>query len=203
MQGFERCLPVVRTTARMAAVILFATSAAFGAARASSAPVTVDIQRDDGAFSIAASAMLRADVPTAWRILTAYGEYPRFIPGIQSSHVVARRGRVVTVEQSDDALLWPMHWAMHIMYEITESPPDRLESRAVARLMPALQSHYHLTSTPDGVRLDYSGRLEAGLALREIGEWAIRRTISRQFQALADEIERNGAAVAGPAVVPK
>ena len=163
-----------------------------GSTTAAASPVVVDVQRDDDAFVIAASATLRADAATAWRILTAYGEYARFIPGIRSSHVVGRRGPVVTVEQSDDALLWPMHWPLRITYEITELPPDRIESRAVASLMPTLQSHYRLTPTAAGVRLDYSGHMGGGLGTRDFEEWLIRRTVSRQFQALADEIERNG-----------
>jgi hypothetical protein len=184
---------VTNLISRRAAAILVLAGGLLAAPTAMSSPVAVEVQREDDAFVIAASATLRADAPTAWRILTSYGEYSRFIPGIRYSHVVARRGRVVTVEQSDDALLWPLHWPLHIMYEITELPPDRIESRAVANLLPALQSHYRLTTTAEGVRLDYNGYMEASLALRDFEEWAIRRTVSRQFQALADAIERGGA----------
>ena len=181
--------PIAR---RAAAVIAFA-GGVLGAATATSSPVTVELERDDGALRIAASATLRADAATAWRVLTAYAEYPRFIPGIRASSVVARQGRQVTVEQSDDALLRPLHWPLHIVYEITESPPDRLESRAMSRLLPTLRSRYSLTPTGDRVRLDYSGIVGAGLAgFGEIEQWALRRAITRQFQALADEIERDG-----------
>jgi hypothetical protein len=193
MRACEACLQdVTDPTARRVAAILFVSSALLGSTTAASSPVVVDVQRDDDTFVIAASATLRADATKAWRILTAYDEYARFIPGISSSHVVGRRGPVVTVEQSDDALLWPMHWPLRITYEITELPPDRIESRAVASLMPTLQSHYRLTPTAAGVRLDYSGHMGGGLGTRDFQEWLIRRTVSRQFQALADEIERNG-----------
>ena len=192
MRPCEACLQdVTHPNARRLAAILFVASALLGSTAAAS-PVVVDVQRDDDAFVIEASATLRADAAKAWRILTTYDEYARFIPGIRSSHVVGRRGPVVTVEQSDDALLWPMHWPLHITYEITELPPDRIESRAVASLMPTLQSHYRLTPTEEGVRLDYSGHMDGGLGTRDFQEWLIRRTVSRQFRALADEIERNG-----------
>lgn len=193
MPPCEACLQdVTDPKARRVAAILFTASALLGSTTAAASPVAVDVWRDDDAFDIAASATLRADARTAWRILTAYGEYARFIPGIRSSQVVGRRGPVITVEQSDDALLWPMHWPLRITYEITESPPDRIESRAVASLMPTLQSHYRLTPTATGVRLDYTGHMGGGLGTRDFQEWLIRRTVSRQFQALADEIERNG-----------
>jgi hypothetical protein len=81
---------------------------------------------------------------------------------------------------------------LRIVYEITERPPDRIESRAVAQLMPPLDSRYVLTATATGVRLDYSGRADAGFAgIGDIEQWALERSVSRQFQALADEIERN------------
>jgi len=188
----EACLQdVTDTNARRVAAILFVASVLLGSTAAAS-PVVVDVQRDDDAFVIAASATLRADAAKAWRVLTAYDDYARFIPGVRSSHVVGRRGPVVTVEQSDDALLWPLHWPLRITYEITELPPDRIESRAVASLMPTLQSHYRLTPTAAGVRLDYNGHMRGGLGTRDLEEWLIRRTVSRQFQALADEIERKG-----------
>lgn len=192
MAPCETCLQdVTDSNACRVAATLFIASVLLGSTAAAS-PVVVDVQRDDDAFVIAASTTLRADAATAWRILTAYGDYARFIPGVRSSHVVGRHGPVVIVEQSDDALLWPMHWPLRITYEITELPPDRIESRAVASLMPTLQSHYRLTPTAAGVRLDYSGHMGGGLGTRDFEEWLIRRTVSRQFQALADEIERNG-----------
>jgi ribosome-associated toxin RatA of RatAB toxin-antitoxin module len=193
MSSRDGCLQdVTRLHPNRFAAILCVASALLGSPAAASAPVVVDVERDDDAFIIEASASLRADPATAWRILTDYGKYPRFIPGIRRSEVVGRRGAVVTVEQSDDELLWPLHWPLRITYEITELPPDRIESRAVARLMPTLRSHYRLTPTPAGVRLDYTGHVGGGLGTRDFEEWLIRRTVSRQFQALADEIERSG-----------
>lgn len=197
MSARNACLPDMTRPhrSRVAAILCFA-SVLLGSTAVASSPVVVDVERDDDAFVIEASASLRADAATAWRILTDYGEYPRFIPGIRRSRVVGRRGALVTVEQSDDALLWPMHWPLRITYEITELPPDRIESRAVASLMPTLQSRYRLTPTPAGVRLDYSGHVGGGLGTRDFEEWLIRRTVSRQFQALADEIERSGSSAA-------
>src|SRR6478672_6025080 len=190
----RRCLPVVTHSAlcRVAAALLLTALWHAAAPATAASPVAVDVERRDDTYFIAASATLRTDAATAWRILTSYSEYPRFIPGIRSSHVVARQGHVVTVEQSDDSLLWPMHWPLHIVYEITELPPDRIESRAATQMMPTLRSNYVLTPVTTGVRIDYSGRVDAGFAgLGDIEQWALRRSVSRQFQALADEIDRN------------
>jgi hypothetical protein len=70
-------------------------------------------------------------------------------------------------------------------------------------MMPTLQSKYVLTATASGVRLDYSGRVDAGFAgLGDIEEWALRRSVRRQFQALADEIDRNATDAVDPRPTP-
>ena len=194
MRSCDRCLPgVTDSLLRCVLVASLISLCAVGApSTLAASPVAVTVERDGDAYHITASATLRTDVGTAWRILTSYGDYARFIPGIRWSRVISRRGDSVTVEQSDDSLLWPLHWPLRVVYEITERPPDRIESRAIARMMPPLDSHYRLTGTPNGVRVEYSGRVDAGYAgLGDIEQWALERSINRQFQALADEIERN------------
>ena len=194
MRSCRGCLPGVTDSLlrRMAVASLIALCVIGAPSTVAASPVAVSVERDGDAYHIAASATLRTDVGTAWRILTSYGDYARFIPGVRWSRVIVRRGLSVTVEQSDDSLLWPLHWPLRVVYEITERPPDRIESRAIARMMPPLDSHYRLTTTPNGVRVEYSGRVDAGfVALGDIEQWALERSVNRQFQALADEIERN------------
>ena len=194
MRSYGRCLPGVTHSLLRHTVVasLIALSAVGAPSTLAASPVAVSVEREGDAYHITASATLRTDVGTAWRILTSYGDYARFIPGIRWSRVTARHGDRVTVEQSDDSLLWPLHWPLRVIYEITERPPDRIESRTIARMMPSLDSHYRLTTTANGVRVDYTGRVDAGFAaLGDIEQWALERSINRQFQALADEIERN------------
>jgi hypothetical protein len=58
-----------------------------------------------------------------------------------------------------------------------------------------------LTPANPGTRLDYSGHVEPGFALfGQIEQTAVERNVARQFQALADEIERQGAHESSPPV---
>jgi len=144
--------------------------------------------------NIHAGVVLNADVATAWRVLTDYGRYTDFIPDLRLSRIVARRGATVTVVQSGDASLWLLKMPLDITFEINESPPNRLQSRAVAGSLRALTSSYTLTPVDRGTRLDYRGHVEPGYALLgQIEQRVVERNVSRQFQALADEIERQGA----------
>jgi carbon monoxide dehydrogenase subunit G len=137
--------------------------------------------------------VLNADVATAWRVLTDYDRYAEFIPDLRVSRVVARRGSTVTVEQSGDAA-WLFRFPLEVTYEISEVPPSRLQSRAVAGSLRSLVSSYTLTPANPGTRLDYIGHVEPGFALfGQIEQTVVERNVARQFQALTDEIERQGA----------
>jgi hypothetical protein len=174
---------------------VFALAAAIVAAPpAPAATITVDTDRRGETIEIRASAELRADAATAWRMLTDYDRYPEFIPDLRMSRVVVRRGATVTVEQSGDAALWLLRIPLDITFEITEFPPSRLQSRSVAGSLRAISSSYWLTPAPLGVRLDYAGHVAPGFELfGPLEEIAVRQSVTRQFQALADEIERRKA----------
>jgi hypothetical protein len=146
------------------------------------------------AIDIRASAVLRADVATAWQVLTDYDRYVDFIPDLRTSRVVARHGGTVTVEQSGDAMLWLLRMPLDITFEIEEAPPRRIRSQAIGGSLRALTSDYALVPTDAGLRLDYVGRIAPGFELfGHLELIAVRDNIARQFQALADEIERRSA----------
>ena len=155
------------------------------------AAVTVTAERGADSIEVRASAVLNADAATAWRVLTDYARYVDFIPDLRLSHVVERRGAIVTVEQAGNAELWLFKMPVNVTFEITESAPTGLQSRAVAGSLRALTSCYTLTPVPQGIQMDYVGRVTPGFALfGQIKLAAVEKNVARQFQALADQIER-------------
>jgi hypothetical protein len=156
----------------------------------------VRIESVPGGSVIEAHATLRADAQTAWQVLTAYDDYVRFVPGIVASRVVARNGPRVTVVQAM-ARRW-LPWRMEARYDIVERPPGRLESQA-SGTFGRLASVYRIAAAQDGVTLDYRGTLtpDAGL-LALLAAPAAHRAIRDEFDALAREIERQGAAAREP-----
>jgi hypothetical protein len=158
-----------------------------GASPAAGPSVDVRIDRGDDGVVIVARARAAADPATAWSVLTDYERYHDFIPGVRSSRVVERRGTHVVVEQWDDATLWPLR----VRYEIEEFPPTGLRSRAVASSFPALSSTFIVQAMGPGIRLDYVGRIGAGMPiLGRLEQSVLERAAVRDFQALANEIER-------------
>jgi hypothetical protein len=178
---------------RIVAAVLVAVMGWAAAAAAATADIAAE--RHGESIDIHASALLDADVVTAWRVLTDYGRYAEFIPDLRESRVVARRGATIVVEQSGDARLWLLRMPLDITFEITEFPPHAVHSRAVAGSLRALDSSYVLTPASPGVRLEYTGHVTPGFVLfGPIEQYAVEQNIARQFQALADEIERSSAA---------
>lgn len=157
---------------------------------APAAATAVESRRDGDVVHIEARALLDADMATAWRVLTDYERYVEFIPDLRVCRVVARNGSTVTVEQSGDAS-WLFKWPLDITFEIVESPPNRLQSRAVAGSLRSLVSHYELSADGSMTRLHYDGDIDVGWVLfGRLEQAAVQRNVARQFAALADEIER-------------
>jgi hypothetical protein len=92
-------------------------------------------------------------------------------------------------------MLWRLHVPLDVTFEITEMAPTTLVSHVVAGDLRALNSRYVLTPVGNGVRLEYTGKLDSGFALFDaIERLAVKQNVARRFQALADEIERRSAA---------
>jgi hypothetical protein len=162
----------------------------------SATPATISVVAESlgEGTRIHAHALLRTDAGSAWRVLTDYDRYAEFIPGLRSSRVAARNGAIVIVEQSGEAGVWLFRLPLDIKFEVTESPPYGMRSRAVTGGRTVLESHYLLTPVSGGVHLDYFGDVAPGSDLPGLVEqYAVRRSIAPQFQALADEIERRSA----------
>lgn len=160
-------------------------------ARAADEAVIIESSRHGDMVEIRASAELAADRDTAWRVLTDYARYTEFVPDLRESRISARNGPVVFVEQEGSAIVGPLRFPVSITYRIRESPPDALESHAVAGSLPSLESRYSLSARQRGSQLVYTGRVRPPFLLfGSVGQAAVEANVRRQFQSLVDEIER-------------
>jgi ribosome-associated toxin RatA of RatAB toxin-antitoxin module len=189
-------LPPSRAPAETIAMLLLTLSIGIASVpSATAAAITVTTYPRDDAIDIRASALLNADATTAWRVLTDYGRYTEFIPDLHVSRVLSRHDALVIVEQSGDAALWAFKLPVHFTFEVTEFPPNRLQSRTLGGSLPALESTYVLEPTGATMQLKYVSHVSTGHGwLGTLEQSTVEKNISRQFQALADEIERQDAA---------
>ncbi len=194
----QRSAAGAAVVARMAVALVTAIALPAGAVAAT---IEVTAERHGELIEIEAKALLKADAATAWRVLTDYDRYAEFEPDLRSSHVVAREGRTVRVEQSGDARLWLLRMPLDMTFEITESPPYSLKSRAVGGSMQGLQSRYTIVPAASGIYLEYTGHVVPGFELfGSIEQYAVQQNVTRQFQALVDEIEHSNGNAGAPSV---
>lgn len=152
------------------------------------------------AVEIDALARWDGDVGRAWRALTDYGAYPRFIPDLSESRVVSRDGGRVVLEQSGALrFLW---WStpLTVRLSVVEHAPDRVESDLLEGSVRGLRGRYALRADGREVELHYSGRIVPDARSRTgLEVAAIRAGALRQFEALVRELARNGLGAAGSA----
>lgn len=153
--------------------------------------VAVGVQRHGDNVVVRATAMIDAETATAWRVLTDYGRYREFVPGLRTSRVIARQGPHVTVEQTTVAPPWLLSLPMTITYDILESPPTGLRSRADLPGVGMLRSSYALLPAEGRLRLVYLGTISIVPGpLTALREGTAERAIEDHFRALVDAMQR-------------
>lgn len=167
------------------------------AAAAPAEPVSVQAQREGSAVRVTTEAVVRAPLKVIWGALTDYNHLAEFIPGMLSSRVLERRGNTVVVAQSGKAHFWFFTYAIDVIVEVTEDPPDALSIRAIRGNLKELVGGYQLKKI-DGKEgqylLTWSGVIEPELPVPQaLALPLMRRNIAQQFEGMVREIERREA----------
>jgi ribosome-associated toxin RatA of RatAB toxin-antitoxin module len=161
---------------------------------AESDEVRVDARRVGDAVLVSAGARVRADLDTAWTVLTGYDAYADFIPDLKSSRVVVRAGDTVIVEQKGEVGFFLFHFPMEVTFTVTEQPRTSITSQAISGTFKEMTSTYLLAQEGETVHLTYSGRLVPDFILPPLlGTAAVRAAVHKQFGALVKEIRRRAA----------
>ncbi len=180
---------------RISCIALALLAAQAGAAGAAE-DLAVAVERTGSLFAVRARATVAAPLALVWQVLTDYERLPQFIPGISSSVVVLRSPDRVLVEQRGEARFLIFSFPIEVRYEVRESHPHWIASRAVGGNLRRMSGRYDIN--PDGARpgvqLDYTGEIEPDFDLPPlVGPFALRSMVEEQFTAMVDEIERRAA----------
>jgi hypothetical protein len=164
---------------------------------ACAADVVVAAQRDGDVLLIEASAEFEGTVAQTWQVLTDYDNLAKFVPNLTLSRVTARSVEGITVEQKGEARLLLFSFPIEVRLAISESPPTKVVSRAVAGNFREMSGMYLVDEHGGRIRLRYSGRMVPGFFVPPlIGTWVLRHNVETTFGALVDEIVRRQTAAA-------
>jgi len=172
----------------------FAAIALLCPALAAAQDIAFDVSRAGDVISVEASADIRADADTAWKVLTDYDHLADFIPDMKSSRVILRNADGALVEQKGSIDFLFFSQPVDVTLAVIEEPRRRVFARGVAGNLTDLEARYELEPTATGVSLHYHGRFVPGFAVPPlIGMSVVRSVLRRRFSAMVDEIVRRDA----------
>jgi ribosome-associated toxin RatA of RatAB toxin-antitoxin module len=187
---------LIRHTSRFAA--LAAAAAIIGALRPawSAQDVAVEAKRHGNALAITAHATLRAPLALIWHTLTDYDHLAQFIPGMNSSRVIERRGNTAIVEQTGEASFWFFHYPIAVTVQSDEHYPAAIGVRVLTGNLRQLAGGYRIEAVvgrSEEFVVQWRGIIEPDIFLPLfITAPGLRQIVTDQFLGMIDEIERRG-----------
>ena len=190
--------------------------AASAPARAGTGPTLVTgAEWQDDTMVSWAELIVGADVEHVFAVLSDYDHHARFLPGVLASRVLARRGPTVEIEQELEEAVLFFRQRLKVRMAVVETPPRQLTIRSLAGSFRAFDGQYVLMPVAAGLggaaagsprtRLQYHARFEPDFDLpRMIGPFVVKRSLEKNFRALAGEIARRagGGPDAGEGAAP-
>ena len=156
--------------------------------------VSVSATRHGSAVAVQARATLGAPLGVIWGALTDYDNLSKFIPGIDKSRVTARKGTIVTVEQTGYASFLFFDYPIQVLVRSEEHYPSAIRVRLLSGNLRQLDGGYRIESVEgrdDRYVLHWSGIIEPDTVLPLFITVPLMRTNVRdQFLAMIREIER-------------
>lgn len=185
--------PGAKAASRRRLCLLAGLAALMPRAMAGERPgMEVQAERIGELIHVQAQAVVQAPLSIVWATLTDYERLPEFIPGIETSRVLARDGHRITVAQTGQARFLFLSLPIEVTLVSTEHPPHVVEVRRIAGSLRHLDGRYEATTLPGRrVRLRWTGSLSSEAELPPLISTALARlSIEDQFEGMVREIER-------------
>lgn len=155
----------------------------------------VTVQRLDDVVII--DARLLAPVPPteAWAVLTDFDAMSGFIPNLEASHVTARDGERLRVEQRGVARWGPFARPFTTVREVELEPMTLVRSRSIGGSLGPVKSQTRFEAVAGGteVRHHVEWRLDTWLP-DFVVEPLVHHEVREQFEAVVSEMVRRRAA---------
>ena len=165
------------------------------------APMSVTAQRGNNggdAIEVDARAEVDATLEVIWNTLTDYNRLHEFIPGMQSSKLIERRGNAVIVEQKGESKVAFFTFPIDVVIASIELPPHRINVRIEKGNLRRLDGGYIIAPVPGKGRLrhilTWNGMIEPDAFVPPLlGTLVMRGNIEDQFGGMVREIMRRQA----------
>ncbi len=156
--------------------------------------VAVEATMQDEGVAVHATATIKAPFEVIWQTLTDYDHLANFIPGIEHSRVIGRRGTTAIVEQTGEAGISVFRFPISVTVESSEHRPSAITIQVVSGNLRRLTGGYSLAPVagqPNAFVLGWNGVIEPDIPIPDfIAMPVLKSNIEDQFLAMVREIER-------------
>lgn len=185
-------------------LVAFTLPAAVQGQESGAPMVTISAKRsaaEHQAVEVQVHADFDATLAVVWGTLTDYNRLEDFVPGIQASRLLERRGSRVRVSQKGQAKLAFLSFPIDVVLVCTELEPYRIDAKLESGNLKQMEGGYLITALPDQGpqrhRLEWKGLIEPKEPLPPlVGMLMLRRNIETQFDGMVREILRRQALLA-------
>ena len=148
---------------------------------APAAETRVNVRQDGMMLTVDGWLSTSADAATAWRVLTDYPGFSRFVPGIHSSRVVESRGAVTLLEQRGEVIAGQLRMPFDGLMRIEETPREAIrieflsgpfkDARGEWNLHPGKPLRLTYRLRMDMMKSPFPPPLAPGIAEQQVRTW--------------------------------
>ncbi len=184
--------PLLQQLQRILPLLLWAVLAA-GAEEApphiTVSPDDIRITRAGDGFRIDVTLVVAAPLEVAWQVLTDFDHMARFIPNLERSAVVRRKGHSLLIEQQGKVYFGPFSVEFGSTREVDLVPMRTIRAHQISGTTRSMDSSMQLQSVAEGTRLEYHAELVPETYLPPMfGPGVVRREMADQFTAILNEM---------------
>ena len=151
--------------------------------------VTVDYK--DGTYTASLRTRTPAPPTIVLAVLTDFEHMAEFMPGVVSSHIVARQGNSYQVSQRGKVSFGPFSMSFESLRQIDVVDGQRILSRSLAGSARRMQSEMRIEPLEHGTRLEYHIEVEPESWIpSSLGANFLQHELAEQFNALTKEMFR-------------
>ncbi|MCG2577463.1 SRPBCC family protein [Dechloromonas sp. XY25] len=151
----------------------------------------VTVAYKDGSYT--ASLRVRTPAPPAivLAVLTDFDHMAEFMPGLESSRIVANQGNSYQVAQRGKVKFGPFSMSYESMRQIEVVDGQRILSRSLAGSARRMQSEMRIQPLEHGTRIEYHIEIEPESWIpSSLGTNFMQHELAEQFNALTKEMFR-------------
>ena len=134
--------------------------------------------------------MANGSTDDAWAVLTDYNNFSRFLPGVESSHLLTSNGSQKQFEQVNVVRIFPFTHRERVVIATSESYPDKIAFSLVDGDLEKLQGVWYVTGAGNQVMVTHQVSVQPGGSNRSLFYTIYEDNLRKTMAALRQEIER-------------